>query len=341
MRRALKYALAAIIPFLVIDIYWSVPDIQTYSGREPIGRWSGYHPGSWQNVAIVAAILGIVLVIALKTLGSQALVPALYGLVVGYYFYHMQTQLREPEDVELARLWWSALGLIPMGLADILAMVANWHAAHYRDESDSDGRPQSNRRNAARRVGLVLSMLAATSLALLAVRSYVRRAKFVDAAFFGDVERVTRFLSEGMSVNTTAAHGATPLLEASFTGHVHLARLLLEQGADVNACHTNGSSSLYWAALRGNTELAELLVAYQADVNLAAKGPATPLHAAARLGHTAIVQLLVEHGARLNVVSWENKTALDYALANGHLEVSRYLREHGAAYAVQRGPTGR
>ena len=55
------------------------------------------------------------------------LVPTLYAIVVGYYYYHMHTHPREPDDVMFVRSFYSLLGLAAMGAADVAALaVTRW-----------------------------------------------------------------------------------------------------------------------------------------------------------------------------------------------------------------------
>ena len=112
-----------------------------------------------------------------------------------------------------------------------------------------------------------------------------------------DVRRLERALSEGASVDSTAAVEAedgfppgysagavTALMLAVGLGRNRIARLLLERGADVHARAHYGFTAVHLGAELGNVEMIVALAAAGGDVNAASSGGATPIWFGERRG---------------------------------------------------------
>ena len=54
-------------------------------------------------------------------------------------------------------------------------------------------------------------------------------------------------LARGANVNTSEAHGYTPLMLAAYERQLAMVKFLLRHGADVNRRDTEGRSALTWA----------------------------------------------------------------------------------------------
>ena len=114
-----------------------------------------------------------------------------------------------------------------------------------------------------------------------------------------NVQRLERALSEGASVDSTAAvkeeeatdfffGTVTALILAIRLGHNRVARLLLERGADVRARGRVGTTALYFGAGFGNVEMIAALAAAGGDLAAADANGATPIWIGERRGSASI-----------------------------------------------------
>ena len=102
-----------------------------------------------------------------------------------------------------------------------------------------------------------------------------------------DAQQLERALSEGASVDSTAAlkaedgfpeinSTATALMLAVGLGHNRIAKLLLEHGANVHTRGPFGATAMYFGARFGNVEMIAALVDAGGDVNVVdARGAST------------------------------------------------------------------
>ncbi|HYS54417.1 MAG TPA: ankyrin repeat domain-containing protein [Thermoanaerobaculia bacterium] len=136
--------------------------------------------------------------------------------------------------------------------------------------------------------------------------------RFIEACFYGDVDKVRALIARDPSlVRAFSAHKAhhirTGLHVAAMAGHLNVVRLLLENGADPNAREAGDNTyPLHWAAASGNIEIVRALLDAGGDVH--GVGDA---HDGGVIGwatneneHRAeVVSLLVERGARHHIFS--------------------------------------
>src|SRR5262249_41009296 len=90
------------------------------------------------------------------------------------------------------------------------------------------------------------------------------------------------------------------LIEAAHYGEVDKMSLLIDRGANVNGVALDGWTPLSKAADAGELEGVKLLLARGANINQTTSG-LTPLFCAARGGHLSVTRLLVEKCGRLNL----------------------------------------
>ena len=128
--------------------------------------------------------------------------------------------------------------------------------------------------------------------------------KLVDAARAGDVEAISRLLSEGADINAQESEsGDTPLLAAIDTSQWAAAECLLLNQPDLHLEDKNGNSALYLAVSRGDSALkiVNLLLKAGAQVDLGPKSGdnagATPLHITCATGANGCLERLLIHGA--------------------------------------------
>ncbi len=123
---------------------------------------------------------------------------------------------------------------------------------------------------------LVISEGATLTLAS-AEKGTAKEKKLLAAAAEGDIETVTRLLSEGVGVDTRNSIGQTPLVIASARGYNELAGFLISRGADVNASDKYGATPLLGAALNGSSKTIRVLLKHGADCEAANEDGTTPL----------------------------------------------------------------
>jgi len=179
------------------------------------------------------------------------------------------------------------------------------------------------------------------------------------AAYIGDLQRVEKFIDDGVSVDAKDQKGQTALHYAAKAGQIAVANLLIANGADVNAgewtplqeaayyskemvelllakganINTGKWTALHSALDAERFDIVELLVAKGADVNIKDGKGRAPLHIAAWYAagkNPKIVELLLSKGADINAKDNNGKTVLQLAKDNGHTEIVELLRKHGA-----------
>ncbi|BDA46606.1 probable caskin-1 at C-terminar half [Coccomyxa sp. Obi] len=159
------------------------------------------------------------------------------------------------------------------------------------------------------------------------------------AAWMGDTEAISAYLSAGGCPDAPDGQGRTPLIFAAGYGRTSAAQLLLSAGA-CTAASANGTTPLHRAAARGHVAIMELLLQNHADVAAQDADGCTPLHLACRFGHAAAARALIRaakaRGCRPKVVDMLDGVGLaplHSAAQWGHAEVARILLEEGRAQA--------
>ena len=158
-----------------------------------------------------------------------------------------------------------------------------------------------------------------------------RLEDFVGAAFDGNLNRVTQFVSEGVDVNGLNTNGKTALILASAAGRVDVVNLLLTKGADINAKDREGKTALMTAFLGAHLNVVNLLLTKAADVNPKDKDDVAALMLASFGGRADVVNLLLAKGADINAKDKIYRvTALIFASFGGHVDVVNLLLAKGA-----------
>lgn len=141
-----------------------------------------------------------------------------------------------------------------------------------------------------------------------------------EAAKWGRLDIVSTLIKEGMSVDTPAYNGVSPLLVAIMAGQYDIVSFLLEQGADPNRSNNTGFAPIHGAVATYDTKMIDMLAHKGVDVNqicptIDCKG--TPLNFAINWlirepELKDIITTLMTWGADPNL-RYEGKNAFDWA----------------------------
>lgn len=180
--------------------------------------------------------------------------------------------------------------------------------------------------------------------------------------------KVVKLLENAGSINSTsAANGATPLMEAAMNGNVSLVKTLINRGALVNIKDLRGETALQYAIRSNNMDVAQVLVESGADTKFlgaqeaslrkylaenANSGSSSYILPkeykqmyvansgvtsfgdlvvnAADKGDLKEIKRLVASGHSVNSTGSFNTTPLMRASYRGHQNVMKYLIENGA-----------
>jgi ankyrin repeat protein len=161
-----------------------------------------------------------------------------------------------------------------------------------------------------------------------AVRAAACDLDVVEAAAYGDLDRLRALLREAELARAVSADGFTPLHVAAFFGRADAAELLLATGADPNARGTGWMTGtpLHSAASARHAEIVRMLVGAGADPNATQSGGWTPLHSAAHNGDVQTVQLLLAAGADPTAINDDGRSVLSLAEERGDAETVAGLR---------------
>ena len=116
---------------------------------------------------------------------------------------------------------------------------------------------------------------------------------FFKAIQMGEIEKVTKFLEEGMNVNLQTDFSATPLIFAIWGNHIDLIELLISKGADVKLKTKKMGTALGIAASMGNQKICELLLQNGAEINVPDNEGKTPLMLAVYNKKSNLVKFLL------------------------------------------------
>lgn len=190
----------------------------------------------------------------------------------------------------------------------------------------------------------------------------------IDAAFWGDLERVKILVEYGANIDAQSSFGITALMKACQMDHLEVAKYLIEKGANIelkndagentllfsmnssreklklvdyllskgfapNSRDNGGETALMWAVKWGHHETVRLLISKGAEVNLKEKITGrTALMKASQSYHPnlEIIKLLLKSGAKIDLSDISGKSAYFYALENGNFEIADLLEEFGA-----------
>lgn len=137
-----------------------------------------------------------------------------------------------------------------------------------------------------------------------------------EAAMWGDVAAIDRFLSAGTAVDVVDEAGVTPLMYASYFFHPEAVDHLLSKGANPTLLSKNRKNALLLAAEVGNWKAIQSLAAKGMSVNVRTADGWTPLHLAMDDNALMLAKVLVQLGADVNAKDMGGNTPLMGAVAS-------------------------
>ena len=157
-----------------------------------------------------------------------------------------------------------------------------------------------------------------------------------NAAGYGNIKEIERFLRKGINVDCEDEYGDAPLARAAFYGHLEAVKFLIDQGADIHHKSQNGSTALHMASSQGSPEIIRFLILSGADLEDCCNRGETPIMRSAINAHLINVKELVNAGASLTAQDENGFNVLMQAMLidsgpyKDRVEVIKYLLEQGA-----------
>ncbi|XP_071093035.1 serine/threonine-protein phosphatase 6 regulatory ankyrin repeat subunit C-like [Haliotis cracherodii] len=164
-----------------------------------------------------------------------------------------------------------------------------------------------------------------------------------DACTKGDMERVTRILSESpVRINKKGRYRWIPVMWAAHQGQREVFDLLVSKGGDVSQVDDVGDNILHVACYGGHVEMVEHLLSKDiVDVNTRGRYGWTPVMRAAFQGHTEVFDLLVSKGGDISRVDAAGENILHVASSGGHVEMVKHVLSKDVVDINGRGRRGR
>ncbi|TVL63531.1 ankyrin repeat domain-containing protein [Brachyspira hyodysenteriae] len=173
-------------------------------------------------------------------------------------------------------------------------------------------------------------------IADLIKESSSREIQFLYAAAENNVDKVLKYIAEGIDINNTIDEsedsiGSNALLLASQFHHKEIIKILLEHNANVNfKNHLNKTALEYVANDDNNFDIALEFINRGADVNAVDNENATPLMYAASYNAEKILNLLIENNADINIQTKLGYTSLILAAMHNHINILKILIKNKA-----------
>ena len=144
------------------------------------------------------------------------------------------------------------------------------------------------------------------------------------AAWNGNVPMMALFVERGANPRRANRNGEQPLQLAAWNNHVDAVAWLLAHGANLNR-DGNYWGALHYAVFNGHTDLAKQLIARGAEVNAKSPNGSTPLMMAAREGREDLAKVLLESGADPKAKNDWGDNALALAMRYDHYRLGKMI----------------
>lgn len=160
-------------------------------------------------------------------------------------------------------------------------------------------------------------------------------AAYLGAVRRGDLDKVQRYVDQGIMVDARDGRGRTALLLATHENHIAIAELLIRSGSDVNARDDINDTPYLYAGAEGRLEILRMTVAAGADLTSVNRYGGTALIPAAHHGHVETVKYLLTTETDIDHVNFLGWTALLEAVILGdggeaHQSIVELLLSAGA-----------
>jgi len=146
-----------------------------------------------------------------------------------------------------------------------------------------------------------------------------------DAAKYGDLAAVKKFIADEGLVNGKLDAPSTPLAVAATYHRVRVVKFLLKSGANPNRESRNGLPPLALAIQSGDVESAQALIHAGAKVNFKNNERVSLLFKAFERDSFAMVKLLLQHGASITDVDKYGFASIHRAMSVFSLQDSRIV----------------
>ncbi|KAJ1562786.1 Palmitoyltransferase Hip14 [Nowakowskiella sp. JEL0078] len=134
----------------------------------------------------------------------------------------------------------------------------------------------------------------------------------------GFADRVSKFLENGVDVNSCDKESCTALHWAAWNNHLTIVKTLIEHGATVDVFGGElWSTPLHWAVRAGHIHIATYLHAHSADPKLRDKQGYNAMHLAVHGGHALMVVYLLAAGMDPNCTDALGRTGVMWAVYKG------------------------
>lgn len=157
------------------------------------------------------------------------------------------------------------------------------------------------------------------------VMEYEKKSAFQKAAERGDIEKLSRLLAKGVSVDAQDEYEATALFQVANTATM---KWLIDHGADVNHRDKYGRTALFFA----KPEMVDLLIDHGADMNIVSPkfGSALLFNIGPGSVRFPYFEALLKRGMSPDGVTSSSESPLIYAITRGHYPEIEFFITHGA-----------
>lgn len=162
------------------------------------------------------------------------------------------------------------------------------------------------------------------------------KESFFQAAENGNIEDVSKFIQQGVDINSRDSQGRTAIMIATYENDPDMVQHLIEQGADIHIQDNLKNNPFLYAGAEGYLEILKLTIDAGADPKIVNRYGGTALIPASEHGYVEVVKELLERTDvdvnHINNLGW---TALMEAIVlndggKSQQETIKLLIQHGA-----------
>ena len=163
-----------------------------------------------------------------------------------------------------------------------------------------------------------------------------KNKELLDACTYGDIDKVTLFIKQGIDPNAEDNQGLTALHFASNYGHLEIVKLLTQYGANITTeSFDKKRTALHLACQAGHFDVANFLINQKLNINAEDNEKVTPLDLAVKSNNLNLIKLLVANNANVNAQNINNWTILDSACQKGNFNIVKFLIDKDAKINTQ------